>query len=264
MIETSREKLIAFLNADFTPQKEFTKKNLAFSDPAVDLGEEWNTKMLIKGVPGKGYYGQVEVQYRRVSLTQLGDAVEIRQEEPFTIEQICIQLNGLMGAFLSPEDLEEVELPVLTVGQSAVVTLTAKGDSIGWADQVTITITFGKPYLRAVVPSRSLLNTRLPPGGRTDYPSAWALLFYTDFTSYRDALLIDPETKLYTDPDALQALTLRLGIPSWGVMGAGDFSTAEVPTSNQDFDRVVIQGFLGSWGMYGPIYFHYNLLDGEQ
>jgi hypothetical protein len=261
MADSSSEKLRELLNLEFTPQKEFNEKNIRFDAPSTDIGENYNTSLTVKGVPGKGYYGNVDVKYLRVSLADLGSAVVLRKEGQLTIEEITTMLNSLLSTFLSPDDLVPVTVPVLNPGDTASLTLTADPESLGWMDSVTITLFYGKPFLNVVV-GRTALNAITPPGEKTDYPTAWALLYMMDFTSYRDALQIDGETKLYVDGAALQEVTNRLGIPGWAISWAAHYDTKDVPSSNQAFDRVVVQNNVGG-NMHGPLFFHYNNFDGD-
>jgi hypothetical protein len=257
MIESSSEKLIDLLNTEFTPQKEFTDKNLRFETPAEEVTEDYNTKMVVKGVPGKGYYGSVELKFRRVPLSVIGDDVELRKEGQFTMEEICDMLNSSRNTFISEPELEPIEIPNLTVGQSFVIKLIAKSDSMGWTGSQDITIRFGKPFLSVVIARNSLVAVT-PPGERYDVPAAWALLFYQDFTAFRDSLKIDPKTGRFVDATAIHEVTHKLGIPSWAEMWPGDYPTSAIPESNQAFDRVVRQDYVGSGKMAGPIFFHYN------
>lgn len=257
MIESSSEKLIDLLNTEFTPQKEFTDKNLRFEVPAEEVTADYNTKMMVKGVPGKGYYGSVELKYRRVPLSEIGEGVELRKEGQLTIEEVCEMLNSSRNTFLAATELEPMTIPNLTAGQSHVITLVAKADSIGWTGSQAITIRFGKPYLSVVI-ARADLETIKPPGERYDVPAAWAMLYYHDFTAFRDSLAIDPKTGRFVDASAVHAVTHKLGIPSWAEQWPGDYPTSAIPESNQAFDRVVVQGYTGSGQMAGPIYFHYN------
>lgn len=257
MIESSSEKLIDLLNTEFTPQKEFSDKNLRFELPAEEVTADYNTKMMVKGVPGKGYYGSVELKYRRVPLSAIGDGVELRKEGQLTLEEICEMLNSSRNTFISVEELEDVVIPPLVAGDAHVITLTAKAGSIGWTGSQDITIRFGRPYLSVMI-ARNSLAAITPPGERYDVPAAWALLYYQDFTAFRDSLAIDPKTGRFVDATPVHAVTHKLGIPSWAEAWPGDYPTSAVPESNQAFDRVVVQSFVGSGQMTGPIYFHYN------
>lgn len=257
MYDTGSDKLRKLLNDTFSPQKEITENNVIFETPTTDVTEDYNTTMTIRGVPGKGYYNSVEIKYKRIDLAQLGDSVEIFKEGQHTLEEICTYLNNGYNTFLSVEDLEPVVIPVLPVGGSDYITLTAKSSSVGWTGSVDIAIGYGKPSLSIMLGKNSLgiLNH---PGGFNDFPVAWALLYYQDFTCIRDALKINTATGGFTDKLVVQALTSKLGIPNWVENSPRDYPTASIPDSNQAFDRVVVQSYIGSNDMYGPIYLHYN------
>jgi len=260
MAQNSSDKLVELLNEEFTPQKEFTPENIVFATPAAEVGEDYDTTLLVTGVPGKGYYGDASIKYTRISLAALGTGLQLHSETGFTKQDVVDMINAMRVAFLTPDDLEDFTIPPLNPGESADVTLQARALSLGWVGQNTVTLIYGKPQLASVVGVRDLLE-RKHPGGRSDVPSAWAMLYYMDFTSYRDVLLIDPETGLYADAAALLDLTARLGVPGWSPFSPYDRATSEVPGSNQDFDRVVVQNSIYSASVLGPIYFHYNTFD---
>lgn len=257
MIESGEAKLLELLNQTFTPQKALTEKNVKFNTLVDDAGEGYNTGITIVGNPGKGYYGSVSLKYRRVDLSIIGSNVELRKEGKFTVQDICDALNSSQNTFIGPNDLTEGVIPDLAPGDSVQYTLVANPASMGWTGSQEITLRYGKPYL-SVILGRKVLPELLPPAGRYDYPAAWALCYYQDFTSFRDSLKIDPETKVYKDASAIQAITFKLGIPNWAVSSPVDLPTSAVPTSNQAFDRVVVQSYVGSGVMYGPLYLHYN------
>lgn len=258
MIESGADKLRELLNRTFTPQKEFTETNIKFQSPTVEVSEDYNTVMDVKGVVGKGYYGDVTIKYKRVDLADLGTEVEVRSETQLQPQDFCDLINSIAGSFISVDDLLPFTIPTLEIGViKAPVHIKANPDSVGWTGEVTIAVTFGRPHLKNIL-ARNTLAAITPPGERYDYPAAWAMLFYHDFTSFRDALKIDTETRTYADGLAVQSVTSKLGIPNWALASPVDRATSAVPTSNQNFDRVVIQDYVGSGVMYGPIYFHYN------
>lgn len=257
MYDSSSEKLRELLNNKFTPQKEITEKNVGFGTPSIDEGEGYNTTMTLTGKPGKGYYNSVEVKYRRVDLSALSDEIEIRKEGQLTLEEICTYLNNGYTAFLSVDDLEPIDIPVLPVGGSDYITLVAKSDSVGWTGSQSVAIHYGKPPLNVAL-GRTRLSTLTPPGEHADFPTAWALLYYQDFTCIRDSLKINNQTGGYTDRLVVQALVSKLGIPIWVENSPRDLPTSGVPGSNPAFDRVVVQEYVGSNEMYGPLYMHYN------
>lgn len=258
MIESGADKLRELLNKTFTPQKDFTETNIKFQEPVEEVSADYNTTVDVKGVVGKGYYGTVSIKYKRVDLADLGTQVEIRSEKQLQPQDFCDLINSIADAFISVEDLQPFTIPTLEVGVvKAPVTIRANPGSVAWTGEVVILVTFGRSYLKDIL-ARNTLQAITPPGERYDAPAAWALLFYQDFTSFREALKIDPKTRTYVDGLAIQAITSKLGIPNWALANPVDYPTSAVSNSNQNFDRVVVQTYTGTGMMYGPIYFHYN------
>lgn len=265
-MDNSKGRVLDALNSEFTPQNQFTEANLRFDAIASDATEGFNSKITLSGLPGKGYYGSVDLLFNRLDLAVLehtpGVMIELRREGDWSIADVVTGLNGLRRAKLTTDDIDFSIAPPagFAPGSEVEAQITAKNTSYAWTGSLDVKLVYGKPYLNQVVFS-SLLNTINHPHNKRDYPAAWVMLYNTDFTSYRDALAIDPTTKLYSDPERVKDIMARLGMPSWGVSGAVDKATSEVPESNQSFDRVIVQNIVSSPYMYGPLYFHYNLFD---
>lgn len=256
MIATGSDKLRELLNNTFTPQFPFNNENISFDNLASVTGTR-NTSLSVTGVPGNGYFNTVQLRYNRIDLSALAPNLVIYKEGLVTLEEISIFLNSTQDASIGVEDLVNNPIPVLNEGDSLTYTLVASPTSLGWLGSYDITLTWGKPQLVAVISSKEL-DTLKQPGDNQDYPSAWAFLYYQDFTSYRDALAIKNGT--YADPLAVQSITSALGLPDWVTGAAVDLPTSAVANSNQNFDRVVVQQAIDANGLYGPIYFHYNTI----
>lgn len=265
-MSSSKGRLLEALNEDFTPQNTFTETNLRFDAVTAEGIEGYNSKLTLSGLPGRGYYGSVDLFFNRLDLSVLeetpGIKIELRREGDWSVADVVTGLNGLRRAQLTEDDIEFSIAPPagFAPGSEAEVQITAKNTSWQWQGDLDLKLVYGKPYLNQVV-FESMLNTINHPHGKRDLPAAWVMLYYTDFTSYRDALKINPSTGIYTDPDKVKDIMARLGMPNWGVTGAIDYPTSAVPESNQSFDRVIVQTVLGSAYMYGPVYFHYNNFD---
>lgn len=254
----SFDKLLELLNLANVPPKEFTGKNLRLGSPTVSEGASTNTKVMVEGIPGFGYYNEKEISYTRIPLTEYLTNTTVRSIVPLTKEAFMIQLNAVYDLELSLEDLEEFVIPEITLNDSVAIDLTAAASSIGFQGFAQVTYTYGRPLIESVIIVRDLtvLKFVIP---NSSYLSALHMTWGKDFTSVRDAIKVKNST--YTDWDALQVACQFLNIPVWGKGNIIDIPTSADPLANTAFDRVVIQRSVVSAGMLGDLYFHYNLFD---
>ena len=268
----SADEIVIALNNQFLPPKLFSDKRLSFDVPQPAAGEDYDTTVIAHAIPGMGYYGDATVRYNRISLAMIGDqtTIVLQSEEQFTLQSICDQINGDREAFLDVVDLEPVTPPTLNPGDTVVITITASASSLGWKDSTTVTLSYGKPQLNAAIRNKSLLvlKSQMATDGSVN---AKALLYNTDFTSYRDA--IRPVQRPYGatfywgygNYAALLGVCRQIGVPGFPDANVfaqvQDYATSQIADSNPSFDRVVVGQVASGPLAPGPIYFHYNNLD---
>jgi hypothetical protein len=270
----SGEKLVVLLNETFTPPTIFDDKRITFGAPTDVSGQfaDYDTVVMGSAIPGMGYYGDAEIHYTRVPLSNLG-TVTLASLTGWTNASLIAALNAQCQAFLDPVDFQAFTVPTVDVGQTAPLTLTADPTSLGWKGSITLTLAHDKPQLSSVVGNKTLAT--LSDGLSTPGARGRAMLFNVDFTSYRDAIkpTLQPMWPLpapggygFADYAALSDVCTRLGIPGFPApqwtMQVADHATSEIADSNKNFDRVVVMGYVGAGAFSpGPLYFHYNLLD---
>lgn len=270
----SGEKLVVLLNETFSPPTLFDDKRLSFGTPTDVSGQfpDYDTVVMGQAIPGMGYYGDAEIHYTRVPLSNLG-TVTLASLSGWTNASLIAALNAQCQAFLDVTDFQAFTIPDVAVGQTAPLTLTADPTSLGWKGSITLTLAHDKPQLSSVVGNKTL--TTLRDGLSVQGGRGHSLLFNLDFTSYRDAIkptlqpmwpLPNPGGWGFANYAAVADVCARLGIPGFPApqwnMQVADHATADIADSNKNFDRVVVLGYVG-WGALapGPLYFHYNLLD---
>jgi hypothetical protein len=269
----SGEKLVILLNETFVPPTIFDDTRISFGVPTDAPGDatDYDTVVIGSAIPGMGYFGDAEIHYTRVPLINLG-TVTLASLSVFTPATLIAALNAQCEAFLDVTDFVSFTIPTIPNGGSAPLTLTADPSSLGWKGAITLTLLHDKPQLSAVVGAKTL-NAMVSPDAAGNAVNGRALLFNVDFTSFRDAikpmaLPIQPGWNYmgFTDYAALADVCARIGIPGfpapWVASQVADYATSQIADSNQNFDRVVVMGYVPSGPMYpGPLYFHYNLLD---
>lgn len=253
---SNSERLIIVLNDQFLPPKEFTEKRLSFGDAQVSTDNDRNTKLEIDGIPGKGYYGAVEVYYNRLVLTDYLTSFSFRSDQLITKETVVTSLAARYGLEISPDDFVDVDIPVLGEGENTYITLEVKPESIQWVGSIQCYLEYGKAWLDASVTQTSLDRLAHPNPAPTKAYGKMATWGY-DFSGIQTALK-PTSTGDYADWGTVATLCAVLGIPQWVKGKVIDQPTSAVPGSNTDFQRVVIQNQVISGLMQGPLYFHYN------
>lgn len=270
----SGEKLVVLLNETFSPPTLFSDQRLTFGVPtdAPAGATDYDTVVMGSAIPGMGYYGEAEIHYTRVPLTNLG-SVTLASLSGFTPQTLIAALNAQCQAFLDVSDFQSFTVPDIPVGGSTPLTLSADPSSLGWKGSITLTLSHDKPQLSSVLGNKTLNAMTSPNAGYR--VNGKATLFYVDFTSYRDAIkptlmsmwpLPAPGGWGFANYVAVADICAQLGLPgfpapAWNAQ-VSDYATSAVPDSNQNFDRVVVYGPIQGGALYpGPLYFHYNLLD---
>lgn len=255
----SVSRILEILNHENQPPKELRDEILEISAPVAGT-ETHNTKLVLYGIPGKGYYGSVDIFYRRINLSdEITGDLSIRSETPLVAQDFLDQLSKYLTVDVTMADVEPFVVPDLQAGQSAPVEIVAVSDSYGWMGSATINYEYGRPYLNVMVKNVNL-DIQFHPVPYTGYRSARMATWHLDFTSLRDAIKPDQFAN-YTSWETLQSALVAMGIPSWFPDKITDRPTSMVPEANQAFDRVVVQQNVSSAELEGTVYLHYNLFD---
>jgi len=253
---SNSDRLVLVLNEQFLPPKEFTDKRLTFGQAQVTTENERNTKLEIDGIPGKGYYGGVEVYYNRLQLSDYLTEFTFRSDQQMTKDIVINNLAARYDLDINPDDFVDFDIPVLEEGQNVIITIDVKPESIQWVGSVQCYLEYGKAWLDASVTKTALDRLKHPNPSPSKTYGRMATWGY-DFSGIQTALK-PTKNGDYTDWDTVQALCSVLGIPSWVKGKITDQATSAVPAANQAFQRVVIQNTVTSGLMQGPLYFHYN------
>ena len=259
-VPSATSKIIEELNILNVPPKTFTEMNVSLIDLEVVDTETANTKLTVKSVPGRGYYNEVDIYYKRLVLGDIIQDADVRSEEVFTQESIVSLINGAFGLFLTVDDFVPFTPPNPANGEADTLTLTARATSRGFIGSAVINITHAKSLLDSIVGIK-ILPVRNHPDPVNSKMSARMVTWDVDFTSLRDAIKPTSPGSRYTDWAALQNACSYLGIPGWAEGYIADYPTSAIEDSNPAFDRVVVQAGFYSDQLIGPMYLHYNILE---
>lgn len=261
-MDNSIARLLNEANEKNAPKRPLSLINITPQTPVVLEGnEKFNSAVTIEAVPGRVYVGQQTLLYRRISLPEALEDLQLRNIVPFTPEMVIEMVNRQLGLFITADDLEPFTPPELELNETAVLTLVSKPESFGFVGSVEIELMYGRTLLESVIGIRLLDLFKHPDSPAFAKQSGRMVTWGIDFTSLRDALKVDPKTVSYSDWATFQSACLYMGIPAWFQGTIVDYPTSAIDDCNKDFDRVVVQQAVASSSILGPLYFHYNLLD---
>jgi hypothetical protein len=164
-MSSSTERLVQLINEQNPTLPAFTTESLNFSNPVEHIVEVngcvvSDTKCTITANQNTPWEGSVDVTYRRVPLSEIGECVPVLSEVPFDIDTIVFILNTTRNTFLVDSDLEPINIPEMNVGDIETVVLTASSDSFGWVGCVSVSLLFGLPSNVSAL--HKLMNVTLP------------------------------------------------------------------------------------------------------
>lgn len=251
--------LLSLINERNNPGRLLTSKNVVITDPvpATRQGSDVNTKVTVTGRPGHGYYGSVDIYYKRLDLDAIIPQAHARSTKPLTRQQVIDAVNNVYGLKLRLEDVDNFTVPEYDPDHSATVTLQASVDSLLVTGDFDLVLEYGKPTLIEVSRSKNLQTFRHP----TDQPNwlnARMLTWFRDFSSIQTALRRTYKESSYSDWDTVRTACGSLGIPGWTKGTVLDLPTSQVPDANPAFQQVVIQRNVSGGGLKGDLYFHFN------
>lgn len=177
------ETLLNIVNADNPIQQPLTAADVVFSDPVIDIGPNWNTKVTITAIPGSRYTGSVDVCYHRELLDALNNSVinEVISDVPFTPELILSLLNASRNTTFTLSDMVccdcgpvcncnkgGISIPDINLGDVASINLTIRSNSLAWIGDTNISVLYGLPTNIGLL--HQLLNHVFPNNGYFVHP----------------------------------------------------------------------------------------------
>lgn len=253
--------LLSLINARNNPVRLLTANNVTVSDPvpATREGSDVNTKVTVTGKPGHGYYGSVDIYYKRLSLADIfTEAAKAHGTTQLTPQQIIDAVNNSYDLKLQVNDFENFTVPTVNADEAQTLALSASVDSLLVTGNFDVVVQYGKPTLIETTKDK-VLDTFVHPVDRVDIASAKLMTWSKDFSSLQTALRRQIKTSSYNDWPAVKKAAGLLGIPSWTQGTVIDANTSDISDANPAFERVVIQRGVTSSGMVGDLFFHFNL-----
>lgn len=253
----SKENLYIVLNTQFNPPRDFSDKTIKYGLPQKTNLHDRNTTVRISGVAGRGYYGDVDVYYNRLDISDVVPLFEFRSQKELNRENVVTGLRNKHEIDIEPVDFDPFTLPPLEDGEVLERLFQVSANSLQWTGKLNAVLEFGPSWLDTVIKNTDLTVQRHP----NDLPTriyGRMLGWDVDFTGVLD--MLKPVNGRYPNFLDVRKMTSALGWPLFGDYAIQDLPVSQVPLANPAFDRVIVQTTTNSSRISGPIYFHYNVI----
>lgn len=245
--------------------------------PSVANDASFNTYCTIYGLIGRGYYGSVQLKYRRYELDKmfLGLTPTLIDPDltPKKLSDLLPLFNDQYGVALTAKDIVEQSFPA---GTTDILVDMVAADS-NWAWQGSLTLRFAQKllFLSDLVPLNTQLDTIKPVLGFSDKPRAEYVTYGYDWSAVSDVLSATTAGKnqaVTSDQlDKLQTITtivftLETGekIPAGAVSLVGGvwsgplLASSSTDYNSTDYQYVNVLQLSGDSNYEGSLIFHYN------
>lgn len=261
-IQRSKDRLYVVMNDQYLPPREFTDETVRFGVPVPTTEHNRNSKVTVSGIPGKGYYGDVDIYYNRLDLGLLVEPFTFRTEEPITAAMLANYVRNVSDIEFTVADIAmDTIYPELDDGAAVDVQLIANPASLQFTGAVTLHAEYGRAWLDTAIRRKSL-GVLTHPNPDLNRTNGMMLGWDVDWSAVLEHILPHPETRKFSNFQVVRRITALLGYPTFLNNTVVDRSTKQVPGSNTKFERVVVLATPNSSRIYGPLYFHYNRIQG--
>lgn len=263
------------INRANTPIIAFDSTNLIFGQASKVLNNpDANTTVVARGIYDEDYAGKVALLYDRLDLGVLfrgNYRPEFTALGQSTLYKLLPEINQALGINLTPKDVVDVDLRLLSGGDQVTIEMTAKPGSLAYMGFTRVLFNRRQLLLTDVVTTREYVELQHPDPVLEGYVSVGLLTWGQDFSFITPQLKVNRYGNNYkgswVDQAALQqALSDHFGIESFpGIdfawnskMTLRDYATKDHPDASREFSRVVVQTLVRSNGYSGTAFFHYN------
>lgn len=190
----SREMLLEAINRDnnLTGSKALTWNQIASGFPEViqSEGAQRNTRVLLYGLNGQGYKGNVTIEYDRIDMpTLFRGVVPVVITDPVgKLSELLPFLNEKYGLSLIPDDI--VDQSVKDLGESWVLDVEVKNGCLAWQGGFTLRFAKFVPNLKDVVTDVDL-SVIIAPFTLGPKPQAEYVAYGYDWTEIKTTLTTD-------------------------------------------------------------------------
>jgi len=267
-----RDVLVDLINQQNVLPSPLSPDDVLFTTPKFVQGPlPTLVRSVVVPIPDTTYEGMVPVEYERMDLTSaFGDIrPRINGLSNGNLHSMLPYIGQELGIQLDVDDFEQVDYSWLGENEEVNIPLVALTTSLSYIGQFVIRFTRRRPLLSEVVAVRDL-DVMLHPGQTLDTLNKRPITLFTyseDWSEHYAKVRKHPFYNIVNDGNAMRTLMASFGYSNWPVAWNNpmyDYSTAQVPEANKDYDRVLVQVIkdianVQTMDYSGIAYFHYNL-----
>lgn len=256
----TKELVLARLNSVNSPSILFTKDNVYFGTPKVEV--DGLSTVPIAGVIGSEYGQYSNVKYRRLNFTSAFNGIVplVKAVYAPTLHELLPALSIELGLPMSATDIVNTDISILAPGEEANLELVATASSLSYHGRFFVKYQRLRILLSAALSNNTLNELNHLPAIPAEQRSLEMAMYGIDFTLDKAWLRLWGTTWYYQDK--VKQIAAENGFPNWPsapLNSVRDSATKDEPLANKSFDRVAIQKNVTVGGLTGDAYFHYNL-----
>ena len=142
---TNNELLFQLIARSNTVKYKFKATDFDVAEPQLDINTGRNSKIQITAKPNSGFKGSLWLHYTRESIGNVSLPTQNLSEGPITIQSILAALNKKLLVPITPDDVEFLTVPALSVGDICTLTLTPRSGSFAWIGSTEVSFLYGLP-----------------------------------------------------------------------------------------------------------------------
>lgn len=254
----SKQSLIDAVNASNTFPVAFTANDLYFGK----VRTETNGRTSVPAVTmhNSQFEGYIRLNYERLDLGKVYGTIKpkIKRVGYPSLYRLLPIINETLGLSITEDDVVDISITWLTNNEQINIPVIAKVDSLGFTGQFLVEYTRVRPELAELaVTELDVLQHPIDPtlGKKSIAMLTWGI----DFSGDMDDFFVNVGTWWY--PAKVKARMAELGFPDWPIppyFALSPQPTSKVPTSNQEFEYVIIQKDVELADSIGDAYIHFN------
>lgn len=254
-----KDLVLSQINAANNPTIPFTKENLFFGTPRLDV--DGSSIVPIAGVLASEYSDYSSVNYRRINLTNIFDSPpSVKAVIAETLHEFLPTMSRELGLSLGTDDIVDADMLVINPGEEVNIEVIATKKSLAYTGKFIVRWMRIRQALSIAIKNNSLSELNHLPALPADKRSLEMAMYAIDFTPYTADLRLWGSNWWF--PDKVKEIAAINGFPNWPtaeVNGVRDSATSAEPLANKAFARVIIQKNVVVGNFKGDAYFHYNL-----
>lgn len=258
-----KDLLLSLINANNSLPVPVTEDNLYFGAPALQ-SDGITSIVPVVGDLAVDYTGYQSFSYFRTNLSNAfgSQTPALKSAGASSLYLMLDTINQFLGTSFTEDDILDADLTSITDGAQKNISLQTKTSSLGYTGQTLVRFSRQFPNFNTAVTVTNLPVLTHPLNPSIGKNSLRLMFWSQDFSFDLPTLVRTSNAINFANMPAVQAMMAEIyGLAGWPAQTFNsivDAPTSQVPSANQDFDRVTIQPGVVGPTYQGDMYFHYN------